>query len=104
MEAEATSRAIRLAHFVNTPLYVVHVMSREALEEIAKARQSGLFLLSFSFYNSQSRRKIYSCWQKRGKNSVVVTVCLEGGAQVIGSLLKGNKLCNKIFRLLKMMK
>ncbi|GMG99989.1 hypothetical protein Nepgr_001829 [Nepenthes gracilis] len=41
LEAEATGRAIRLASFVNTPLYVVHVMSSDAMEEIAKARQSG---------------------------------------------------------------
>ncbi|CAN0905276.1 PYD2 [Linum grandiflorum] len=41
LEAEATARAIRLASFVNTPLYVVHVMSSDAMEEIAKARKSG---------------------------------------------------------------
>ncbi|GAB4835291.1 dihydropyrimidinase [Ancistrocladus abbreviatus] len=41
LEAEATGRAIRLASFVNTPLYVVHVMSSDAMEEIAKARKSG---------------------------------------------------------------
>ncbi|KAG6411398.1 hypothetical protein SASPL_129480 [Salvia splendens] len=41
LEGEATSRAIRLAGFVNTPLYVVHVMSIDAMEEIAKARKSG---------------------------------------------------------------
>ncbi|KAL9260518.1 Dihydropyrimidinase-like protein [Drosera capensis] len=41
LEAEATGRAIRLAKFVNTPLYVVHVMSIDAMEEIAKARKSG---------------------------------------------------------------
>ncbi|KAK8926573.1 hypothetical protein KSP39_PZI018145 [Platanthera zijinensis] len=41
LEGEATARAIRLASFVNTPLYVVHVMSIDAMEEIAKARQSG---------------------------------------------------------------
>ncbi|KAH8520001.1 hypothetical protein H0E87_001452 [Populus deltoides] len=41
LEGEATARAIRLAGFVNTPLYVVHVMSIDALEEIAKARKSG---------------------------------------------------------------
>ncbi|CAL0315835.1 unnamed protein product [Lupinus luteus] len=41
LEGEATARAIRLAEFVNTPLYVVHVMSIDALEEIAKARKSG---------------------------------------------------------------
>jgi len=48
LEAEATARAIRLARFVNTPLYVVHVMSIDAMEEIAKARKSGLQLL-FSY-------------------------------------------------------
>ncbi|XP_078438543.1 pyrimidine 2 isoform X2 [Wolffia australiana] len=41
LEGEATARAIRLAKFVNTPLYVVHVMSIDAMEEIAKARKSG---------------------------------------------------------------
>ncbi|PIA60132.1 hypothetical protein AQUCO_00400788v1 [Aquilegia coerulea] len=41
LEGEATSRAIRLAGFVNTPLYVVHVMSIDAMEEIAKAHKSG---------------------------------------------------------------
>ncbi|KAB1227517.1 Dihydropyrimidinase [Morella rubra] len=41
VEGEATSRAIRLAGFVNTPLYVVHVMSIDAVEEIARARKTG---------------------------------------------------------------
>ncbi|XP_043720125.1 dihydropyrimidinase-like isoform X1 [Telopea speciosissima] len=41
LEGEATARAIRLAAFVNTPLYVVHVMSIDAMEEIARARQAG---------------------------------------------------------------
>ncbi|KAG5577578.1 hypothetical protein H5410_057712 [Solanum commersonii] len=40
LEGEATARAIRLASFVNTPLYVVHVMSIDAMEEIARARKS----------------------------------------------------------------
>ncbi|KAI5395242.1 dihydropyrimidinase [Lathyrus oleraceus] len=40
LEGEATARAIRLADFVNTALYVVHVMSIDAMEEIAKARTS----------------------------------------------------------------
>ncbi|CAH1412660.1 unnamed protein product [Lactuca virosa] len=41
LEAEATARAIRLAAFVNAPLYVVHVMSSDAMEEIARAQKSG---------------------------------------------------------------
>ncbi|RLM91980.1 dihydropyrimidinase [Panicum miliaceum] len=36
LEGEATAWAIRLAKFINTPLYVVHVMSVDAMEEIAK--------------------------------------------------------------------
>ena len=44
LEGEATARAIRLAGFVNTPLYVVHVMSIDAMEEIATARKKGLQL------------------------------------------------------------
>lgn len=43
LEGEATARAIRLANFVNTPLYVVHVMSIDAMHEIAKAKESGRF-------------------------------------------------------------
>jgi dihydropyrimidinase len=41
LEGEATARAIRLAKFVNTPLYVVHVMSIDALDEVSRARHSG---------------------------------------------------------------
>ena len=41
LEGEATARAIRLAEYVDTPLYVVHVMAREAMEEIARARRAG---------------------------------------------------------------
>lgn len=37
LEGEATSRAIRLADFVNVPLYVVHVMSIDALEEVGES-------------------------------------------------------------------
>eukprot|EP00775_Hariotina_reticulata_P003434 gene3434-3706_t len=41
LEGEATARAIRLARFVGVPLYVVHVMSSDAMEEVARARQAG---------------------------------------------------------------
>ena len=41
LEDEATARAIRLARFVNVPLYVVHVMSKGAAEEISRARDLG---------------------------------------------------------------
>ncbi|OAE23835.1 hypothetical protein AXG93_369s1290 [Marchantia polymorpha subsp. ruderalis] len=42
LEGEATGRAIKLAQFVNTPLYVVHVMSTDALDEISRARAAGV--------------------------------------------------------------
>ncbi|CAN6443317.1 unnamed protein product [Victoria cruziana] len=45
LEGEATARAIRLARFVNTPLYVVHVMSIDAMDEIAQARKSGQMVI-----------------------------------------------------------
>jgi len=48
LEGEATARAIRLAKFINTPLYVVHVMSIDAMEEIAKAKREGELPETFS--------------------------------------------------------
>eukprot|EP00892_Ulva_mutabilis_P012811 jgi/Ulvmu1/9902/UM057_0059.1 len=42
LEGEATGRAIRLASFVNTPLYVVHVMSIDALDQVVWAQKQGL--------------------------------------------------------------
>ncbi|GKB47058.1 long chain acyl-CoA synthetase 8-like protein [Tanacetum coccineum] len=37
LEGQATSRAIHLASFVSVPLYFVHVMSNDAMEDIARA-------------------------------------------------------------------
>lgn len=42
LEAEATNRAIMMAQFLNVPLYVVHVMSKMAMEEVARARERGV--------------------------------------------------------------
>ncbi len=41
VQGEATGRAIKLARFTKTPLYVVHVMSKDAAEEIVKGRATG---------------------------------------------------------------
>lgn len=41
IEVEATKRVITLASQVNCPIYIVHVMSGEAAEEIARARNNG---------------------------------------------------------------
>jgi dihydropyrimidinase len=42
LEAEATHRAIQLARVAGAPLYVVHVSAREAVAELAAARDMGL--------------------------------------------------------------
>ena len=41
VEGEATNRAIRIAQLLNTPIYIVHVTCREALQEITRARMEG---------------------------------------------------------------
>jgi len=41
LEGEATNRAIQLAHVAGSPLYVVHVTCKEAVEPIARARALG---------------------------------------------------------------
>jgi dihydropyrimidinase len=41
LEGEATNRAIQLARIAGSPLYVVHVTCREAVEPIHRAREQG---------------------------------------------------------------
>ncbi|MNO83443.1 D-hydantoinase/dihydropyrimidinase [compost metagenome] len=41
VEGEAASRAIRIAETLGTPLYLVHVSTKEALDEITYARAKG---------------------------------------------------------------
>ena len=41
LEAEATHRAARLAEVTGSPLYIVHLSSSEALDEVVRARDTG---------------------------------------------------------------
>jgi dihydropyrimidinase len=41
MEEEATHRAIMLSHLTNAPLYVVHVSAKQAVAQLAAARDNG---------------------------------------------------------------
>jgi dihydropyrimidinase len=40
-EGEAANRAIRMAEVIGSPLYIVHVSTKDALDEITKARSAG---------------------------------------------------------------
>jgi dihydropyrimidinase len=42
LEGEATNRVIRLAEVAGSPVYIVHLSAREALEEVRRARDEGL--------------------------------------------------------------
>jgi dihydropyrimidinase len=42
LEADATNRVIRLAQVAGVPVYIVHLSSRQALNEVRRARDEGL--------------------------------------------------------------
>jgi len=42
LEGEATNRVIRLAEVAGSPVYIVHLSAREALDEVRRARDQGL--------------------------------------------------------------
>lgn len=44
VEREGVARAITLARVVNVPLYFVHILSQDAMEEIAHARILGFIV------------------------------------------------------------
>jgi len=45
-EAEATHKAITIAEFLNSPLYIVHVMSKDAGDEVQRGRSKGNILFA----------------------------------------------------------
>jgi|SRR5690625_4415789 len=42
LEAEATNRVLKIAEVLDAPVYIVHVSSEEALEEVQKAKRRGI--------------------------------------------------------------
>lgn len=46
LEAEATARAIALAEVIGAPIYIVHVSSKEALEEVIRGKNRGAPVLA----------------------------------------------------------
>ena len=48
-EAEATNRACTIANAIDTPVYIVHVSCKEALDHIARHRQ-GKKTINFVIY------------------------------------------------------
>ncbi|MFM7855854.1 MAG: hypothetical protein ACKO96_29025, partial [Flammeovirgaceae bacterium] len=45
-EAEATHKAITIAEYITSPLYIVHVMSKNAADEVIRARNNGNILFA----------------------------------------------------------
>ena len=45
IEAEATNRAITIADAVNSPVYIVHVMSKSSAQVISNARRNGSIVI-----------------------------------------------------------
>lgn len=65
VEAEAVHRAVVMAKQINCPLYVVHVMSKSAAEEIANGRQQDVVLFGETLVcalATDGRNYYNKCW------------------------------------------
>lgn len=65
LEAEAVHRASVLAHHVQSPLYIVHVMSKSAAEEINRARSRGTLVIGETLASAIGTDGIHyynRCW------------------------------------------
>lgn len=66
VEAEAVTRAAMIANQVSCPLYVVHVMSREAAEAVAVARSRGNVIFGETLaaaLGADGSAYKHSCWE-----------------------------------------
>ncbi|XP_071641912.1 dihydropyrimidinase isoform X1 [Temnothorax longispinosus] len=101
VEAEAVNRACVIANQVNCPLYVVHVMSRSAAEQVEDARKRGVCVFGETLaaaIGTDGTNYLHKCWRHAAGHvispplrpdtdtpRVLVNMLAKDNLQVIGS-------------------
>lgn len=101
LEAEAVHRATTLAHIVQAPLYVVHVMSKSAAEEISRARARGAQVYGETIaagIGTDGSHYLNRCWQHaaghilspplrldRSTPEALINALADGTLEIVGS-------------------